>query len=319
MTDAVKTWLESNYKNYLKKNPPLDQSVLDHVVDWMMSPEAASYQSRLFRIAVPAAIQLADKWTIELNKKNQKNLALVQDLSGLEVIYKFSNGYSFVKLLTKDSFAREGVEMGHCVGGYDPGDDYSILSLRDQNNNPHCTIEFKHSIKHIAQIKGKANQEVIPKYHAYVAEFLNQFDFDSAYSYDLKNISSIYFGNYIFLNSEMPKELTIKKRLQVEQVNYLHTFDTLTVKGDVTLSKNRRTKKLANTLIIEGDLFIEEFHGLLKLADKLIVKGSIEVTNCENLKLLANTLECESACVVDCENFSQKHKMIESYLDKAAA
>lgn len=312
MHESIQKWIDSNYKNYLKKNPPLEPHIYDHIMDWMKSPEAASYLPRLDRVAVPTAIDLSNKWTVFLNKKNEKNLKKIQDLSGVELIYKFSNDYSVVKLQSDDSFKREGVLMGHCVGSYSSRDDVQIYSLRDQNNEPHCTIEFNPYTKSIDQIKGKANLEVVPKYHKYVAEFLNQFHFESAYSYDLKNIASIYFGNYIFLNNEIPKVLEINKSLNIEKTNFIHSFDKLTVNGTTTLSKNRRCQKLAKELIINGDLIIEEFHGLLKIADKLIVKGSIEITDCENLKLLASEIEAESICIVDCNRFTQKITNIET-------
>ena len=312
MQEQVKKWIDSNYKNYLKKNTPLEQSVYDHILDWMNSPEATSYLPRLDRVSVPAAIELANKWTIFINKRNEKELKKQVDLSGVETVYSFSNGYSVVKLKSNDSFKREGVLMGHCVGSYCDKDDVEIYSLRDSDNNPHCTIEFEPRTKHISQIKGKANLEVVEKYHRYVAEFLNQFNFESAYSYDLKNIASIYFGNYIFLNNEIPKDLVIKKNLNVDKVNFIHTFDKLEVQGDAVLSFNRRCKKIASELVIHGDLILEEFHGLLKIADKLVVKGSIEVTNCEALKLIATEIQCDKGiCIVDCDNFAQKIKAVE--------
>jgi hypothetical protein len=314
MNEFVKKWLDTHYAKYQMKNPPLEKSVYDHIMDWFKSPECAQeYLHKLDRIPVPVAIQLSNKWTETINKRNAKKIAQSKELEGVEVLYKFSNGYSMVKLVNKQSYQIEGVKMGHCVGsnGYYDEKDLDILSLRDQHNEPHCTIEFNRKNSSIDQIKGKANQEVVKKYHTYVAEFLNQFKFDSIYTHDIKNISSIYFGTYIFLNDSIPMNLVIDKNLKIEQTNFIHTFDTLEVKGDMVVSKNRRCRKIANTLIIHGDLLIEEFHGLLKIADKLIVKGNIEVSNCESLKLMASDIEAQSVCIIDCYNFNQKHELFE--------
>lgn len=318
MNDAIKKWVDANYQNFLKKNAPLEQGVFDHVMDWMKSPEASKYMARLERVSVPAAVDLSNKWTVEMNKKNQKALEKVKNLDGTKIVYSFSNGYTFVKLETKESYMREGMAMGHCVGSYDPSDlDMEIYSLRDSNNEPHCTIEFEVRARNLAQIKGKQNGPVIEKYHKLVVEFLNQFNFDTAYSYDLKNIGSIYFGNYIFLTSEMPKQVEIKKDLVVEAANYLHTFETLTVKGNMTISKNRRCSKIADTLIVEGDLVIEEFHGLLRLADKLVVSGHVEISDCDQLKLIGSQISAKSISVIDCEKFTQKSSSVEIDVLKA--
>lgn len=310
MKEQIQKWLDSNYKNYQRKNPNgISQGEVDHIVDWMKSPEAVSYLARLDRVSVPAALDLANRWTEKMNKKNAKALAIESDRSGVEVVYSFPDGYDIVKLKSKESFQMEGVKMGHCVGGYfndyESNGDFEIYSLRGPDNEPHCTIEFTKSTRFIEQIKGKANAPVVEKYHPYVVKFLNQFDFDGIYTHDIKNINAIYFGNYVFWNEEIPKTLEIKKTLTIDQVNYIHTFDSLTVRGDIFLTKNRRCKKIASTLIVEGDVVIEEFHGLLKLADKLIVKGSIEIEDCENLKLLADEIQCESAFISACPHFKK--------------
>jgi len=82
----------------------------------------------------------------------------------------------------------EGELMGHCVGGYtqDVVDGLSrIFTLRDAKGKPHVTIEtnpakgfeeddsLRHSHHDVAQIKGKGNKAVSPKYRAEVLDFLN--------------------------------------------------------------------------------------------------------------------------------------------------
>ncbi len=308
MKQEIKKWLESNYQNYLKRgNKPLDQSDLDHIVDWMSSKEAESYLSRLDRVSVQAALDLAKKWTVKMNKRNQKVLETQKDLDGVDVVYKFENGYSVVLLKSKDSYLREGVEMGHCVGSYyDPEEsDIAIYSLRDKENKPHCTVEFCKSNRSIDQVKGKENKPVVEKYHRYVVEFLNNFDFDTIYTYDLKNINAIYFGNFLFLADELPKELVLEKNLRIDRVNFIHQFDVLEIKGSAFLTKNRRCKKLAKKLIVHGDLVIEEFHGLLRVADEVVVTGSIEVADCENLKFVGENVKAYSVDALDCPAFSK--------------
>jgi len=306
MNEYINKWLENNYQKYLKTNPPLEQSVYDHILDWMNSTEGAEYLPKLWKMPVSAVILVANKWSDSLNKKNEKKLKTQKLLAGVDIIKEFPDGFKIVLLKEEQAYMFEGVKMGHCVYSYFEKKDIEIYSLRDQNNEPHCTIEFDTIRSKICQIKGKANLAVISKYHKYIADFLNEFKFERIYSYDLKNICSIYFGNYIFLNDAIPENLVVNKDLKIEETNFIHTFNRLEVKGDVFLSKNRRCRKIANELIVHGDLVIEEFHRLLKVADKLIVKGVVEITNCEELKLLSHRIEAKSICIVDCFNFNQK-------------
>jgi hypothetical protein len=55
----------------------------------------------------------------------------------------FKDGFKFVKLKSKPAFEREGKLMSHCVSGYHGREGIEIHSLRDEKNNPHCTIEIR--------------------------------------------------------------------------------------------------------------------------------------------------------------------------------
>ena len=310
--EQINTWLETTYKNFVAKKGEIDKSDLDHVVDWMQSSDASKYLNRLNRISVPQAIDMSKKWTEAMNKKNAKDLSKKQDLGGVEVVYSFGDGYTMVLLKDEDSYKREGMIMGHCVASYfDDRHELAIYSLRGPNNEPHCTIEFEVKNKYVAQIKGKANTAVAKKYHKHVVDFLNQFNFDSMYSNDLKNIESIYFGNYIFLSDSMPESVTITKDLSLEQVNFKHTFKELVIKGNATFKHNHRCLKIAETLVITGDLIIEGYHDMVKLADKIKVGGDIEISECESLKSLSNTVEAKYISVYDSPKFSQKITNVE--------
>jgi hypothetical protein len=87
---------------------------------------------------------------------------------------------------------REGDRMGHCVGRFNYHAmvlraKVEIVSLRDQQNDPHVTIEIGQGRTTINQIKGRANKAVVPKYLPYVEDFLksrgwNYINFDGAES-----------------------------------------------------------------------------------------------------------------------------------------
>lgn len=202
-SDKVKKWLKSNLRNYLirdhesvvKLDHPLDtdpewmkkaiqegkevfevqwddafRNKIEHVIDFLNSDAAPE---RLERLVVPEALKQSDEWTKQLQKKKIDEKAE----EGEEIAMKFPDGFTWRKLVSEASLAREGKLMGHCVGGYwryvQPGH-VAIYSLRDQKNEPHCTIEVRPEQKHVMQIKGKGNAPVVEKYHPYVKDLLEQ-------------------------------------------------------------------------------------------------------------------------------------------------
>lgn len=310
--EQIQKWLDSNYKNYLKKNLPLDKDDLDHILDWMKSKDAERYLNRLDRISPPQALEMSKKWTEKLIKEARKNIDKELMDKGVETVKELDGGFKIVKLVEERSFQLEGLRMGHCVASYfDHHPKVDIFSLRDKNNNPHCTIEYDPKEKRINQIKGKGNKEVSKKYHKPVRDFLNSFEFDSIYTYDIKNISSVYFGTYFLDSDDFPKDLTLEKSLNIELVNFKHTFDTLEIKGDAKFLGNRRCVKIAKKLIIHGDLVIERYHDLLMVAEELIVEGSIELINCENIRLISKKLEADYLFVEKCSNFRNNQSEVE--------
>jgi hypothetical protein len=67
--------------------------------------------------------------------------------------------------------------MGHCVGGNNYKQKIKnglsiILSIRDNKNEPHVTIEIDVPSRMVVQQQGKANQEPVKKYKNFIKEFL---------------------------------------------------------------------------------------------------------------------------------------------------
>ena len=308
MEQCVKDWLDRNLQNYLKKHGPdaLKKHEIDHIVDWLQSPDSERQRKRLSRVSPADALKLANAWTKKLNKKFEQNKEKQRDEDGIEEIFTFDDDFKIVQLLSKYSYQREGNKMGHCVGGYHGRENF-IFSLRDQKNEPHCTIEFDQEEKSIIQIKGKANQEVKPKYHDYIIEFLNNLEYEYIHPHDLENIGCMSFGSYIFKRGDMPKELEINKELNLKKVGVNHTFDKLSINGNLFLEQFNVSKKIANELIVHGDLVIEDCYHLLRVADKLTVVGDVELVECENLKVLAKELDISGlVSIIECDEFRQK-------------
>lgn len=99
----------------------------------------------------------------------------IKTVNDTDVVFKCSDGYVFVKLVSKQDCAEEGKHMQHCVETYwrkIKSNKCSIFSLRDQQNDPHATIEYNPGYKTIVQIKGKQNKSPIKKYTKYIKEFI---------------------------------------------------------------------------------------------------------------------------------------------------
>ena len=121
--------------------------------------------ARLDRIAFPDAVAAAHRFRM-----------LIDERGGAErdnTLLDFESGYRFALLTSDRDLKKEGDRMCHCVGdyGYEVDHGSDIVSLRDQRNRPHVTLEILGS-REIVQIKGKANGPVAPRYRRYIALFI---------------------------------------------------------------------------------------------------------------------------------------------------
>lgn len=166
LSDAVKRGDDLFSFDY----PKLLQT-LGPIVDYLRSiPE----DKDLSRMSVPDTEKAAKVWHDKMlsDKVGREDGVLVEE--GTQVVMKFTNGYTMRKLSSAQALNREGEIMGHCVGSYADdvmADRLHIYSLRDAKNVPHVTFEVS-SRREVTQIKGTANEDVIPKYHDYCLKFL---------------------------------------------------------------------------------------------------------------------------------------------------
>lgn len=95
-------------------------------------------------------------------------------------MYKTLDKKHFFYLLIPSELKYEGEYMGHCIGTnpfYSSRlrkKEIQILSLRDENNLPHVTIEMilQHDgLLRTGQISGKGNQPPIDKYQNMITEY----------------------------------------------------------------------------------------------------------------------------------------------------
>ena len=259
---AIAKWIKSTFKNWVQNYAPaqdvekLDASAPEwaktafakkdlqqvkwgeveeisaRLIDYLRHLKAASEPFE--RMSVPYAITKSEKWHESL--KTAKTVSDVED--GTKVVLELAQGYYWVEVTGMQSLDREGKIMGHCVGSYcnEVSEGHKqIYSLRDSKNQPHVTVEVEG--KDIMQIKGKTNDEVIPKYRPFVYPFFG-FQAWETIRLDQSGISKSLTMKYLednnllrFLPSKATKqgvklrlsigELTFRKALRKDEVGPL--------------------------------------------------------------------------------------------------
>jgi hypothetical protein len=163
----VVLWLQRQAVPYLMKEK-IDIVDLEHILDFFNS-ESPEKPPRLGKISYVEAVRQANRWTELEAKRVKRKMDFKENPSDVEVVFKYEKD-TWVKLLVEAAYVREGANMQHCVGkgGYFNS---IIYSLRDEENEPHCTIEVAGG--RVKQIKGKNNRLVIHKYHKSLFAFLS--------------------------------------------------------------------------------------------------------------------------------------------------
>jgi hypothetical protein len=90
------------------------------------------------------------------------------------IIYRCSDGKHFFMLLRPEDLSEEGDIMRNCVGGYTDKVRLGrslIVSLRDEKNTSHVTIEVDVETGMTLQIRGKGNADPVAKYKKLIVEF----------------------------------------------------------------------------------------------------------------------------------------------------
>jgi hypothetical protein len=180
VSSEVINWLNHTLANYLEKKRA-EISEVEHVIDYL----AQNKVKALHKMSYPQALAKTKKWVEKLNKQAGK---IVESKKDTKVVLKLDKGFKVVQLIGENAYKREGMLMSSCVASYF-GRDTKIYSLRDKNNNPHCTMEYGQ------QIKGKGNGSIHPKYIKYVVKFLEWTGMEVRDS-EMKNLGYVNVEKY---------------------------------------------------------------------------------------------------------------------------
>ncbi|MCS4089685.1 PcfJ domain-containing protein [Rhizobium sp. BK176] len=148
------------------------ETQIRHICDWLTVAHQRNepWLSRLNENGIPFKLakfgtveQIVDEANKAMAKRRGDGATRKSHAGGTESVYDAGDGWSIVRLLTPEALDIEGHEMGHCVGqgAYDYGlskNTVGIYSLRDPYGKSHVTLEIKHSMAELRQIKGKQNK-----------------------------------------------------------------------------------------------------------------------------------------------------------------
>lgn len=167
--------LVSNHKYdiWIAKEVKKDNTLLNNldgflfIIDW-----ANNKKPNISSLSFEQAYALSQQWhdSIEFNN-NIKNKEKEEDD---KILYRCRDGIHYFVLLDAEDLGTEGEIMRNCVGGYTDKVKQGrslIISLRDEKNESHVTIEIDSQSGMAIQTKGKANGEPAPKYLKLITEF----------------------------------------------------------------------------------------------------------------------------------------------------
>lgn len=152
----------------------LNTESLIYIRDWSQQIKTKTdILSLTFEEAFKRAVVFHEK--LLNNSKNFKLDSTLQ-IDENRILYKCMDNVHFFYRLKPDELKTEGNLMGHCVGkgiysSKIKSRDIEIVSLRDDKNQPHVTIEIDRKRGREIQTMGKGNHRPVEKYLNLITEF----------------------------------------------------------------------------------------------------------------------------------------------------
>lgn len=187
-------------------------------------------------------LSVAEKWhavmTENAEKKAKDKELYEKSLKGGEFVMDLGGGMSAYRLTTPEALDFESEYMGHCVGkgGYDEGvrnGSIKIFSIRDENGEPHATLEVRRT--DVMQCKGKGNKTPIQKYIPAIQKFVETQNLEI--KNDMKNIGLIKQDGQYYSLYDLPKGFVVKGDLDLSEMDLTDIrLDGIKVEGKLDLS-----------------------------------------------------------------------------------
>jgi len=187
------------YDVWIAKEAKKNLSILDRAIDLRLIIDwAIDTKADLFAYNFQEASAEQASW--HQNMLNQYDIEDIKipEIDQERIVFRFSDKKHFLYLLIPSELKFEGKIMGHCVGGQNYKTKVSskqsfIISMRDQNNEPHVTIEIDIPSSQVVQQYGKGNKEPVIKYQRLLKEFV-------LYASNFKGINSSETLKFLNMN-----------------------------------------------------------------------------------------------------------------------
>ena len=186
-----------------KKHPDIleNYQLISNIVDW-----AKSTKSNIMKFDLDQAKKDQDDWHNDIGSKIRGKIES-SEIDQERVMYVTDDGRFFFYMLDPEDLEYEGNKMHHCIGdGAQQDQNYAkkikdkisqIVSLRDDDNIPHVTIEIEISTKTTLQIQGRGGSDVSikDKFYKAMSEFivfagsLDEVEDDKIYDIIKKNLN----------------------------------------------------------------------------------------------------------------------------------
>ena len=153
----------------IMKNPDLLMNAKDfqYIIDW-----AQKKHPNIMSMEFSEAFKASSEWHKNLKFKDVDITETKE--KDERIMFRSSDGKHFFMLLRPENLSEEGDIMRNCVGGYTDKVRTGrslIVSLRDEKNVSHVTIEVDVETGMTLQIRGKGNSDPITKYKKLIVEF----------------------------------------------------------------------------------------------------------------------------------------------------
>jgi len=151
----------------LLNNISVLQKEFQYIVDW-----AQKKHPDIMQLDFVTAFKASEEWHKNLKFKDVDRKEHKEEDE--RIIYRCSDGKHFFMLLRPEDLSEEGDIMRNCVGTYTDKVRLGrslIVSLRDEKNTSHVTIEIDVETGMTLQVRGKGNADPVSKYKKLIVEF----------------------------------------------------------------------------------------------------------------------------------------------------
>ena len=189
----------------------------------------------------------AEKWhehMAQLAAKKEKNEQMYKaSLAGTQFIMDLPNGMRAYQLMTPQALDFESEYMGHCVGrgGYDKdvtNGSVKIYSIRDNNGEPHATLEVRG--QNVFQCKGKGNKTPVQRYIPSVQHFVEAQKLEI--KHDMKNIGLIKQDGKYYSIYDLPNGFVVRGDLDLSDMDLSDVNLNIKVTGILNLAGAKNIK-----------------------------------------------------------------------------